>query len=137
MRGTDYFFNMKKNLTRRPLLLWTWRRSSGDPINQQGFNSKIFQKDSTSPIFPSVYQPVAMVTQLSPNRQMDIPLEDVRRNFSLLALPITVVYICHRMDTRVQRSSLLGRQKRKLPQLNLQQQQQQETLDWKRNLGGG
>ena len=79
---------------------------------------------------PSVYEPVA-ITELSPNRQMDIPLEDVRVYF---ALSNTVTH-CHRLDIRDQRSSRSDRQKRKLPQLNLQQQHQ-ETLDWKRNLEG-
>ena len=33
---------------------------------------------------PSVYEPVA-ITELSPNRQMDIPLGDVRIKFSIRA----------------------------------------------------
>ena len=51
-------------------------------INQQDFNSKkIPIIINSSPIFlptPSEYHPVALVTELSPNRQMDIPLGDVR-----------------------------------------------------------
>ena len=65
-------------------------------INQQDFNSK---KHPIIIIFsliflpPSEYQPVvALVTELSPNRQMDIPLGDVRI-FYISALHYTVTLI--------------------------------------------